>query len=132
MWTNVMKTELQTAVETLGLEKFRRHIFLCADQTEPKCCREGTGAGGVGIFEAAAEGTESRRAGAAGLSHQGQLPARLRARADCGRLSRRRLVSLLHAGSSGAHHPGTFDRRKNRRGICVRKKSAAGDMPPAV
>lgn len=21
----------------LGLEKFRRHIFLCADQTEPKC-----------------------------------------------------------------------------------------------
>ena len=33
-----MKTELQTAVETLGLEKFRRHIFLCADQTEPKCC----------------------------------------------------------------------------------------------
>jgi (2Fe-2S) ferredoxin len=34
----IMKTELQTAVETLGLEKFRRHIFLCADQTEPKCC----------------------------------------------------------------------------------------------
>jgi (2Fe-2S) ferredoxin len=33
-----MKTELQTAVETLGLEKFRRHIFLCADPTEPKCC----------------------------------------------------------------------------------------------
>lgn len=32
-----MKTELQIAVETLGLEKFRRHIFLCADQTEPKC-----------------------------------------------------------------------------------------------
>ena len=30
--------ELQTAVETLGLEKYRRHIFLCADQTEPKCC----------------------------------------------------------------------------------------------
>ncbi len=33
-----MKTELQTAVETLGLEKFRRHIFLCTDPTEPKCC----------------------------------------------------------------------------------------------
>jgi (2Fe-2S) ferredoxin len=33
-----MKTELQTAVETLGLEKVRRHIFLCADQTGPKCC----------------------------------------------------------------------------------------------
>ena len=33
-----MNSELQTAVETLGLEKFRRHIFLCTDATEPKCC----------------------------------------------------------------------------------------------
>jgi (2Fe-2S) ferredoxin len=33
-----METELQSIVETLGIEKFRRHIFLCADQTEPKCC----------------------------------------------------------------------------------------------
>lgn len=37
-----MADELQTAVETLGLEKFRRHIFLCADQTEPKCCARET------------------------------------------------------------------------------------------
>ncbi|HEY4952849.1 MAG TPA: (2Fe-2S) ferredoxin domain-containing protein [Verrucomicrobiae bacterium] len=35
--------ELQTAVETLGLGKFRRHIFLCADQTEPKCCAKELG-----------------------------------------------------------------------------------------
>ncbi|MGH7952063.1 MAG: (2Fe-2S) ferredoxin domain-containing protein [Limisphaerales bacterium] len=34
--------ELQTAVETLGIEKFRRHIFLCADPTEPKCCARET------------------------------------------------------------------------------------------
>jgi (2Fe-2S) ferredoxin len=33
-----MNNELQTAVDTLGLEKFRRHIFLCTDATEPKCC----------------------------------------------------------------------------------------------
>jgi (2Fe-2S) ferredoxin len=33
-----MNDELQTAVETLGLEKFQRHIFLCADATDPKCC----------------------------------------------------------------------------------------------
>lgn len=32
-----MDIELQQAVAPLGLEKFRRHIFLCADQTEPKC-----------------------------------------------------------------------------------------------
>lgn len=29
--------ELAQMIETLGLERFRRHIFLCADQTEPKC-----------------------------------------------------------------------------------------------
>ena len=29
--------ELKQYVESLGLEKFRRHIFLCADQTEAKC-----------------------------------------------------------------------------------------------
>lgn len=29
---------LQKAVEALGIKKFRRHIFLCADQTNPKCC----------------------------------------------------------------------------------------------
>jgi (2Fe-2S) ferredoxin len=33
-----MKDELQIAVENLGIEKFRRHIFLCTDATEPKCC----------------------------------------------------------------------------------------------
>ena len=33
-----MNAELQTAVQTLGLEKFKRHIFLCVDATEPKCC----------------------------------------------------------------------------------------------
>jgi len=34
----IMKSELRATAETLGLEKIRRHIFLCADQTEPKCC----------------------------------------------------------------------------------------------
>jgi (2Fe-2S) ferredoxin len=29
--------ELDEIVESLGLEKFRRHIFLCADPTKPKC-----------------------------------------------------------------------------------------------
>ena len=58
----------------------------------------------MGIFETATEGTESRRAGAAGLPDEGQLPARVRARADCGRLSGRRLVSL---------RDGRFVRRAN-------------------
>lgn len=38
-----MDETLSTAVSKLGLEKFRRHLFLCADQTEPKCCRKEQG-----------------------------------------------------------------------------------------
>ncbi len=32
-----MTNELKTAVAAFGLESYRRHIFLCADQTEAKC-----------------------------------------------------------------------------------------------
>ncbi len=33
-----MATDLQAVTGSLGLEKFQRHIFLCAEQTEAKCC----------------------------------------------------------------------------------------------
>jgi (2Fe-2S) ferredoxin len=33
-----MEADLQSAVEKLGVEKYRRHIFLCTDATDPKCC----------------------------------------------------------------------------------------------
>jgi (2Fe-2S) ferredoxin len=29
---------LAEQVETLGLSKIERHVFLCAEQTKPKCC----------------------------------------------------------------------------------------------
>lgn len=29
--------DLQEAIDSLGLEKYARHILLCADQTEPQC-----------------------------------------------------------------------------------------------
>lgn len=32
-----MTDELHRAADALGLEKYVRHIFLCADQTEAKC-----------------------------------------------------------------------------------------------
>ena len=38
-----MTNELQKTVGLLGVEKFRRHIFLCADPTEPKCCTREAG-----------------------------------------------------------------------------------------
>ncbi len=36
-------TELQAVANSLGLQKYRRHIFLCADQTEPKCAAQAVG-----------------------------------------------------------------------------------------
>jgi len=33
-----MHDDLPSAAAKLGLETFKRHIFLCADQTEAKCC----------------------------------------------------------------------------------------------
>ena len=120
-----MKPELQTAVETLGLEKFRRHIFLCADPTEPKCCPR----------EAGLASWEFLKRRLKELNLVGPEPLVYRTKANCLRVCVRGPMAVvypegvwyhaLHAGSSGAHHPGTFDRRKNRRGICVRKKSAA-------
>ncbi len=33
-----MNEKLEKIVETLNLDKIERHIFLCCDQTKPKCC----------------------------------------------------------------------------------------------
>ena len=38
-----MNPELESAKVSLGLERYRRHIFLCADQTEPKCAPKAAG-----------------------------------------------------------------------------------------
>lgn len=35
--------DLHQISEVLGLKGIRRHIFLCADQTKPKCCDRETG-----------------------------------------------------------------------------------------
>jgi (2Fe-2S) ferredoxin len=35
--------ELRQGVESLGIEKVSRHIFLCADQTEAECCTKEAG-----------------------------------------------------------------------------------------
>jgi (2Fe-2S) ferredoxin len=38
-----MPNQLQNVANSLGLEQYRRHIFLCADQTEPKCASKDKG-----------------------------------------------------------------------------------------
>lgn len=38
-----MEAELERLKQSLGLEQYRRHIFLCADQSEPKCAAKAEG-----------------------------------------------------------------------------------------
>ncbi len=38
-----MANDLKTVAVELRLEKIQRHIFLCADQTKPKCCSQEAG-----------------------------------------------------------------------------------------
>ena len=38
-----MSEKLYAEAEELGLKHYKRHIFLCADQTEAKCCSEKAG-----------------------------------------------------------------------------------------
>ena len=70
-----LNEELQAAAQSLGLAFYRRHIFLCADQGEPKCAsREQT---------LAAWEFLKRRLKELGLSEQGGI---LRTKANCLRI----------------------------------------------
>lgn len=38
-----MQEELEEVAQKLGISKMKRHIFLCADQSIPKCCEQAAG-----------------------------------------------------------------------------------------
>lgn len=38
-----MAKSVVEVAESLGVPKIRRHLFLCCDQTKPKCCEKETG-----------------------------------------------------------------------------------------
>ena len=43
LMSNMTNALLLKEATTLGLERYRRHILLCADQSEPKCARKEKG-----------------------------------------------------------------------------------------
>ncbi len=82
----IMNNELQAAVESLGLEKFRRHIFLCVDATEPKCApREQTLAA-----------WEFLKARLKALNLVGPNPLVFRTKANCLRVCTRGPVAVVY------------------------------------
>ena len=95
---------------TIGVPVARRHIFLCAEQTTPKCCDKAAGIAAWDLPEEAAEGARAFGPGRH-PADEGELPAHLRRRADRRRLPGGRVVRALRSAGARAHHPGAPDRR---------------------
>ena len=81
-----MPDELRNAVATLGLEKYRRHIFLCADQTEPKCATK----------EAGLESWEFLKRRLKELKLAGPEPLVYRTKANCLRVCLRGPIAVVY------------------------------------
>jgi (2Fe-2S) ferredoxin len=73
-WDPTWKAERDVA-NTIGVPAARRHIFLCADQTTPKCCDKASGVAAWDFLK--------RRLKELGLADQGGV---LRTKANCLRI----------------------------------------------
>ena len=76
---------LQRKVESLGIPKIRRHILLCADQTEPKCCEKERGLAAWEYLK--------RRLKELGLSEQGGI---YRTKANCLRVCQQGPIAVVY------------------------------------
>jgi (2Fe-2S) ferredoxin len=78
--------ELRQCVESLGIEKCSRHIFLCADQTKPECCTK----------EAGVEAWEYLKARLKELGLAGANGAVYRTKANCLRICTRGPIAVVY------------------------------------
>lgn len=79
-------TELQEIAQSLGLEKYQRHIFLCADQTEPKCA----------LKEAGLESWRFLKSRLAELQLAGPVPLVYRSKANCLRVCTHGPIAVVY------------------------------------
>ncbi len=88
-----MNEALQKAAETLGLSSYARHIFLCADQTEPKCCAK----------EAGLESWEYLKKRLKELNLAGPNPLVYRTKANCLRVCLNGPIAVVYPGGIWYH-----------------------------
>jgi (2Fe-2S) ferredoxin len=88
-----MPDDLQHVAETLGLSRYARHIFLCADQTEPKCCAK----------EAGLESWEYLKRRLKELNLAGPEPLVYRTKANCLRVCIRGPIAVVYPGGIWYH-----------------------------
>jgi (2Fe-2S) ferredoxin len=78
--------QLAETARSLGLETYRRHIFLCADPTEPKCCSR----------EAGVEAWEFLKRRLKELNLVGPQPLVYRSKVNCLRVCQRGPIAVVY------------------------------------
>ena len=86
-------SELEKTAQSLGLSKYQRHIFLCADQTEPKCCTK----------EAGLESWDFLKKRLKELELVGAEPQVFRTKANCLRVCLRGPVAVVYPEGTWYH-----------------------------
>lgn len=88
-----MTDELAKTAQDLGLEKYKHHIFLCADQTEPKCCTKKSGL----------ESWEYLKKRLKELNLVGAEPLVYRSKVNCLRTCIRGPIAVVYPGATWYH-----------------------------
>jgi (2Fe-2S) ferredoxin len=88
-----MASDIKAVAENLGLEKYRRHIFLCADQTEPHCAPK----------EKGLESWEYLKRRLKELNLAGREPVVYRSKANCLRVCMQGPIAVVYPDAVWYH-----------------------------
>lgn len=83
---------LKRVAESLGIHSIERHIFLCADQTKPKCCSKESGIESWNYLKS--------RLNELGLAEKGRI---FRTKANCLRVCMSGPIALVYPDKTWYH-----------------------------